>query len=339
MPEIYLPGKIIFGRNKIDEFRPEGCEHAILICDSDVFQSRGFLEKIKNQSTKIISHVSTVVNSDIHRLYTQASDIFFEKEADLIIAAGSAAAIDCGMLLSHESRVKFTAIPCGGACAMTDFETSKYYSYCHSPDTIVLDPAVISCMPSGMVAYDGLACFSYAIDALKNTDNIITKSFAIDGAVGILKNIIPAYRGDITALERLLYSMYFSVVAHRNSADLENSYLSKASRFFADFGYPRSSVCALIIPNIMENEEFELRESLYEIALKSGIAREHDYPEYAVSKLIEEVRKMQASLSIPRAVSGFGLNENEFQNKKSSTSVSDDLLDLCYYGSFKFVKL
>lgn len=339
MPEIYLPEKIIFGKDKIKEFRPEGCEHAILICDSDIFQNRGFLETIKIKSTKIISHVSVVVNQNIFELYNAATEVFFSKEADLIVAAGSSAAIDCGMLLSHESKAKFAAIPCCGTCGMTDFESGEYYSYRHSPNTLLLDPSIISCVPSGMVAYDGLASFSYAIDTLENSDNIITKSFAVQGAVGILKNLIPAYRGDILALERLMYAMYFAVAAHRNGADLENSDLSKVSKFFADFGYPRSSVCALIVPNIMENKENELRESLFEIAKRTGLAHGDDDPAFAVTRLIDEVRKIQASVGIPRAVSGFGLSDSEYQTKKSNTSVPDDLLDLCYYGSFKFMKM
>lgn len=339
MPEINLPEKIIFGKDTINDFRPESCEHAILICDSEVLLERGFLDLIKTKSTMIISHVSVVVNNNIFELYSQASEIFFEKEADMIIAAGSAAAIDCGMLLSREGRTKFTAIPCCGACGMTDFEGSGYYSYRHSPDTVILDSSVISCMPSGMVAFDGMACFAYAVDALKSADNIIIRDLALAGAAGILNNIIAAYRGNITALEKLMYAMYFSVVAHRNGADLEGSVLSRTSSFFAQFGYQRPSVCAVIIPTVMEDAEFDFRSCLYDISVKAGFAREDDYPDFAVAELIDRVRKIQASLSIPRAISGFGLNENEYLNKKSSTSVSDDLLDLCYYGSFKFMKL
>lgn len=339
MPEIHLPKQIIFGKNQINEFSPDGCEHAIIICDSDIIQNRGFLEKIKIQGTKIISHVSIVVNSNVHELYKHASDTFFEKDVELIIAAGSGSAIDCGMLLSHQSKASFTAIPCCSACAMTDFEHDDYYSYRHSPDTIILDPSIISCIPSATVAYDALACLAFAVDALKEPDNIITKSFAIDGANGILKNIIPACRGNITALERLLYSMYFAVVAHRNAVDPERSELSRVSKFFAAFGYPRSSVCSVIVPEIADCNKAVLKDSLYEIALKSGIANGYDYPEFAVEKLIEQIRKIQALLRVPRSISGFGLNENEYRNKKSSTNVADDLLDLCYYGSFKFVKL
>ncbi len=339
MPEIHLPEKIVFGKDSLKKFCPSGCEHAIIVCDSDVIVHQGFLEIIKNESNKIISQVSIVVNNNIGELYNLASEEFFRKDADLIIAAGSASAIECGMLLSHEGKARFTAIPCCSACGMTDFEHGDFFSYRHSPDTVVLDPAIIACVPSGTVAYDGMACFSFAVDALKHCDNIITRSFAVQGAVGILKNIIPASRGVVSALERLMYAMYFAVVAHRNASMASKSLLSKTSGFFSGFGYPRSSVCAVIIPDIMEEEEFQMRSGLCQIAVESGIAHIDDYPEFAVSKLIDRVRKIQAQLSIPRSVSGFGLNENEYRSRKSVTTVSDDLLDLCYYGSFKFMKM
>ncbi len=214
MPEIYLPEKIIYGKNTLRDFRPEACDHAILICDSDVFINRGFLDFIKTKSTKIIAQLTVLVNPNVNELYRAASEAFFENEAELIIAAGSASVIDCGMLLSQESGADFTAIPVCGASGITDFEHRGYYSYRHSPNTLILDPSAIECMPSGAIAYDGLAAFAYAVDTLLNVDNILTRSLAVHGAVGVLNNIIPACRGDISALEKLMYAMYFSVAAH-----------------------------------------------------------------------------------------------------------------------------
>ena len=109
MPEIYLPEKIIFKKNVLNEFSPDVCNHALLICDSESMQNSGTVEMLKNKSTMIISHVSVVVNKNINVLYNEASDIFIDNEAELVIATGSGAAIDCGMLLSYQSGAKFTA--------------------------------------------------------------------------------------------------------------------------------------------------------------------------------------------------------------------------------------
>ena len=339
MPEIYLPQKIVFERNALEHFSSGNAEKIIFICDSEILINRGTAELIKNRCLQRSSDVQTVFDTNLNSLYNRASEAFFSHEADLIIAAGTAGAIDCGMLISHESGADFTAIPCCCASSMTDFETGNYYSYRHSPSTLILDPKLIEFMPSVSVAYDALAALAYAIDTLVLTENIITKSLAIHGATGIFKSIIPACRGDIPSLEKLMYSMYFAVAAHRNSKEIEKSYLSRVSCFFSDFGYSKSSVCALILPNIIEYEENAIRNGLFEIAQAVGITRDDDDPSFATIKLIDEIRKIQARLGVPRAVSGFNLTETAYQSRRIHSDIPDDILDLCYYGSFRFMKL
>ena len=339
MPEIQLPQKIIFEKNAIEHFSFKRVERTILICDSEIIKNRGTLELLENRCRKHSAQVRTVFSTDVRELYNLASEEFFLDEAELIVAIGSAAAIDCGMLLTNESGADFTAIP--GCCAstMTDFENGEYFSYRHSPTTLVLDPSTIEHTPSSTVAYDALAAFAYAVDTLSSTDNIITRSLAIHGAVGIYKSIIPAFRGEIASLDKLMYSMYFSVAAHRNAKGIEKSCLSRVSRFFADFGYVKNSVCAVTIPNIMEYEESAVRRGLFEIATAVGLAQDDDDPSFATIKLIDEIRRIQARLGIPRAISGFNLNENAYQTRRIHSNIPDELLDLCYYGSFKFMKL
>ena len=339
MPEIYLPEKIIFERNVLDKFSPEEAERAILISDSEILKNRGTLDKLLNKSMRMISQVNLIVNTNVYELYRQAAEIFYSGEIDLIVAIGSSAVIDCGMLLSHQSRAKFTAIPCCSACSMTDFEADRYHHYRHSPNTVILDPALTECLPSGMIAYDAMSSFAYAVDTVASNDNIIVRNLAIHGAVEIYRNIIPAYRGNITAIEKLLYAMYFAVAAHRNFAEAGNSYLNRVSSFFSEFGYSKSSVCALVFPNIAEYDENLFRNGLFETAKAVGIAKDDDDPYYANTELIDRMRKLQASVGIPRAVSGFNLTENAYQSRKIHSNIPDTLLDLCYYGSFKFMKL
>ena len=339
MPEIHLPQKITFEKNAIEHFTFKRVERTILICDSEIIKNHGTLERLENRCQKNSTQVSTVFNTNVHELYNLASEEFFLDEAELIVAIGSAAAIDCGMLLTNESGADFTAIPCCCASTMTDFENGEYFSYRHSPTTLVLDPLLIEHLPSVTIAYDALAALAYAVDTLSSTDNIITRSLAIHGAVGIYKSIIPACRGEIASLEKLMYSMYFSVAAHRNAKGIENSYLSRVSSFFADYGYGKNSVCAVVIPNIMEYEEASIRHGLFEIATAVGIAHNDDDPSFATVKLTDEIRRIQAKLGIPRAISGFNLNENAYQTRRIHSNIPDDLLDLCYYGSFKFMKL
>lgn len=339
MPEIYLPKKIIFKKNVLNEIRTESCSHALLISDSEALQNYGTIENLRLRISKSVPDVTVIINPDVQSLYSGAAEAFFSREAELIVAIGSASAIDCGMILSYESNAEFTAIPCCCASALTDFESGGYYTYRHSPDTLILDPALIEKMPSGTIAYDGIASLAYAIDTLNFTDNTITRSLALHGAIGILKNIVPAYRGDIPALEKLMYSMYFSVASHRNAKGVENSLLSRTCKFFSLHGYSKASVCAVILPDIIEAEGEKLQDILSELAVTSGVSRTTDSKAFSSIMMTEKIRHISASLDIPRAISGFGLKPLEFHKSKQNSDIPESILDQCYYGGFKFMKL
>lgn len=339
MPQILMPKKIIYGSNALDKIRPERFEHTIIISDGGFLESRGFIHSVQNRIKRIASHIDTVINPNIDELYRLAAEIHIADEIDCILAIGSAAVIDCGMILSNESGAEFIAVPVSAACGMTDFESGNYFDYRKSPDCIVLDPALMHCASSGTIAYDGLACLGYAIDALCQTDNSVIQSIAYNGAVGILRNIISAFRGNMDVLEKLMYSMYLAVAAHRNTDEASTSLLTGVCDFFSEYGYPRNSICAVCVPSIIEYESDLLKAPLAHMAEELNVSYPHDSTDTAAAKMLDEIRRIQAALSVSRSVSGFGLSLSDYNAKKSDSGVPSDLLDLCFHGSFKFVRL
>lgn len=339
MPQLLMPGKIIYGKNSLDKIRPERPDHTILISDGGFLESRGFIHSAENRLKRVSSRVSIIINSNVHELYRKASEIYFSDEADCVVAIGSGAVIDCGMLLAKESNAEFIAVPVSSACAMTDFETGRYFDYRRSPDCIILDTALMNCVSSGTIAYDGLACFAFAMDAICETNNAIIKSLALDSAAGILSNIIPAFRGNMDALERLMYSMYMAVAAHRNTSGAEKSLHTGISEFFGSFGYPKTSVCAVCIPALIEYSSEMLTDVLCRLSHTLNIGNGAESKSFSAAKMLDEIRRIQASLSVPRSISGFNLSSDDYNSAKNNSAVPVDLLDLCYYGSFKFVKL
>lgn len=339
MPQLLMPNEIIYGKNSLDKIRPSRREHTIIISDGGFLESRGFIHTAENRIKRVCARVSTIINGNVHELYRTAAENYFADEADCITAIGGASVIDCGMLLASESGAEFIAVPVSSACAMTDFENGKYFSYRHSPDCVVLDPNLMHCVSSGTVAYDGLACFAYAADALCESENQIIRSIASDAASGILRNIVPAFRGDMESLEKLMYAMYLAVAAHRNTRHADASLLTGLSEFFGGFGYPKTSVCAVCIPSVTEFASDVLGDELQRLSAVLGISHSDDSRDIAAAKMLDEIRRIQASLSVPRSISGFGLSSEDYNAGKSQSGVPSDLLDLCYYGSFKFVKL
>ncbi|MCQ2485430.1 MAG: iron-containing alcohol dehydrogenase [Clostridia bacterium] len=339
MPQLLMPGKIIYGKNSLDKIRPERREHTIIISDGGFLETRGFIHSIENRIKRVSARVTTIINGNVHELYRMAAENYFSDEADCIVAIGSGAVIDCGMLLAQESNAEFIAVPVSSACAMTDFENGRYFDYRKSPDCIILDTALMNCVNSGTIAYDGLACFAYAMDAMCESSNAIIQSLAFDSAAGILSNIVSAFRGNMDALEGLMYSMYIAVAAHRNTAGAETSLLTGISNFFGTFGYPKLSVCAVCIPSLIDYSSEMLTDVLCRMSRTLNISRSDDSNSFAAAKMLDEIRKIQASLSVPRSISGFSLSSDDYNSAKINSTLPVDLLDLCYYGSFKFVKL
>ena len=339
MPELLMPKKIIYGKNSLNKIQTERREHALIISDGDFLESRGFIHTADSRLKKRSARVSLITNSDAQELYRQTAELHFADEIDSITAIGGAAVIDCGMLLSKESGAEFIAVPSSSACGMTDFETGRYYSYRYSPDCVILDPLLMHCTGSGSTAYDGLCCLAYAMDSLSENSNPIIHSIAYDAAKGILRNLSPAFRGNMYSLERLMYSMYLAVAAHRNTSQTESSLFTKTAEFFSQFGYSKHAVLAVCLPAVAEYEKELLEKELFWLAVDSDIAHSDEDISFVTVKMLDELRSIQASLGIPKSISGFGLNNDEYSREKEKSEIPSDLLDLCYNGSFKFLKI
>lgn len=334
-----MPKRIVYGKNSLDKIKTERHEHTVIITDGGFLESRGFIHTIESRVKKTSSQVHLLINSNPQELYHQTAELYFTDEIDSIVAIGGASVIDCGMLLSKESESEFIAVPAGSACGITDFENGRYYNYRNSPDCVILDPELMNCVGSGSIAYDGMCCLAYAMDSLSENSNSIIHTLAYDGAKGIIRNIIPAFRGNMYSLERLMYSMYLAVAAHRNTKHAESSLFTKTAEFFSDFGYSKTAVLAVCLPSIAEYEKEMLEKELFWLAVDNDIARTDDGKDFVTAKMLDELRSIQASLSIPRSISGFSLNTDDFNKEKLKSSVPTDLLDLCFNGSFKFVKM
>lgn len=335
MPEIFLPQKIAFGKDSLKDFSVKDYNNLLILSDGDESYNH-YLLSMEKALAKMISQPQLVVKKNRVDLLGEATEKINQYETDLIVAFGTAELIDTAMLLSYRTGADFVAVPTCSACAMTDFGDEKYSVYRKSPVAVVLDPQLVTIADSQRLAYDASSCLAYAIDTVLQCDNTVVYNIARDGAVGIMKNIIPAFRGEIGARENLFYSMYFSVAAHRNIKTLSASPVEKITKFFAQFGCSKQSVAAMCIPNVMESYYSSAYAEIWRAISDEKI--QHTDEECA-KLLIEKIRSVFASLSIPRSVKAFGVDESEYKSLRDSSGVPQDLFDLCFYGSFKFIKL
>lgn len=336
MHEIHLPGKIIFGSDSSERLSNGEFGSVLIISDGGLPEFINKLNELAKKMSQQIPQIKTIVEPNIEKLYELSISYISAFEVDRIIAIGSATLIDTAMLLSYQSGVGFSAVPCFSSCAMTDFDAASYKTYRKTPCETVLDSDLAMYIDSGTIAYDAFSCFAYAVDALISCNSSVIFSLATISAADILNNVVGAYRGNCKAIQKLQYSMYCAVLAHRNMLSLGNSVLEDVTAFFSQLDLTKRTVAAICIPEILNYYRTDV---FNEIARSVGLCRAGEAASDSVEKLIERVRSTQAAINIPRCIGAVRPDRELFKAFAENSHLPNELLDLCYNGSFKFMKL
>ena len=335
MPEITLPQKIIFGDNSMIKYADQcNFESVLIISDGGIPENLGLINEFCDSISKHIPIVKYITESNFEKLIDDATKTISNDETDRIIAIGSATLIDCAALLSYQCGVKFSAIPYLSACAATDFSEANYAVYRKMPTEVVLDPNFASFMPSAAIAYDSFSCFAYAVDSLLYGNNQ-NASPALTSAADILNNSVGAYRGNRKLIQKLQYSMYTSVLTFYNTFSASTP-LKDITSFFSLLGVSSQVSAAICIPEIMDYYRSELPPELCKAV---GLYRSGESFTDSIDRLIARVRSVQASLGIPRNIHAICTDTEIYKAFCENSHVPGELLDLCYNGSFRFMKL
>lgn len=336
MSEIYLPQRIIFGDESVKAFAQSGFESILIISNGGLPEKQGILKEFEQTLREKIPNVECIIGQSFGEIRDGAIKHISSCDIDRIIAVGSAELIDSAMLLSYQSGVDFAAVPYFSSCSMTDFDEARYRTYRKSPSETVLEPEFTKYIDSGAVAYDAFSCFGYAVDAMISCENSVIFSLALTGASEILNNIVGAYRGNCKSLQKLQYSMYCAVLAHRNMLSLNDSILDDATGFFAQLGISKQTSAAICIPELIDLYKSDI---FVELCRAVGLCRSGEAPSDSVERLTNRVRSVQAALNIPRCIAAIRPERDIYKAFCENTHISRDILDVCYNGSFNFMKL
>ncbi|HAX83827.1 MAG TPA: hypothetical protein DCY15_04970, partial [Ruminococcaceae bacterium] len=118
--------------------------------------------------------------------------------------------------------------------------------------------------------------------------------------------------------------------------DLVDSMLNEVTSFFAKLGIKKQTAAAICIPDYLEHNRCD---ALGELARQVGLFRSGEDVSFSVDRLIERVRRIQASLNIPRSIGAVYSDRELYSAFCENTHLPSELLDTCFYGSFKFMKL
>lgn len=336
MSEIFLPQKIIFGENAVKKYADGGFEHVLMLSDKAEPAYSQLIGDIRTEFSEKIPCISSLISNNIDYLRSQAISHISRSQPDRITAVGSAAVIDAAMLISYQTGVEFSAIPFFSSCAMTDFDEANYRTYRKSPCETVLAEDFIKYVNSDTVAYDAFSCFAYAVDSLISCDNTVIFSLALMSAADILNNAVGAYRGNRKSIQKLQYSMYYAILAHRNMLSLSSSVVDDVTSFFSRLGISKQAAAAICIPEIMD---YYRNDIFTEISRATGLYRSGEAQSDTIDKLTERVRTIRAALNIPRCIGAVLPDAEVFRAFAENSHLPNELLELCYNGSFRFMKL
>lgn len=237
------------------------------------------------------------------------------------------------------SKTKMVAIPTTSGtgsevtsfAVITDKVKNKKYplaDYELTPDVAIIDPDLVMSLPKSVTADTGLDVLTHALEAYVSvmasdyTDGLSEKAVEL-----VFKYLREAYNnGDNKIAREKMHNA--STIA---GMSFTNAFLgvchSMAHKVGAEFHMPHGRINAILLPYVVKYNatkptkfvswpkyEFFIADRKYaEMAKRLGFKA--DTVEEGVNSLIEEIKKLNADLNIPKSFKEAGVNETEFLAK------------------------
>lgn len=332
-----FPQKIYSGIDSTEKIFDKDYESVLIISDGILSHRSGTLLKLKRKFDSTFTRCEIIISEKADELFDNAKRYAESHLPEAIIAIGDGKTLDCGCAVSKLCDIPFVCVVETLPSALTEFDTLDLFLYKNSPDICILDPVFITNSDSAKTAYEALGTACLALECATLCKSRYIKSLALKSFCEIYKNILPAYRGEISARENLCYAMYTAHTAFLNSFEYSWESISfRISSFFSKWNSEKISSLAVCITSI---SEYLYENNPEDFSIIAKTLQLTPLKEIASSFLIEEIRRIQATLSIPFALRNFMINEEEFLKSCSELSEEDrDIAGRCFYGSATFIK-
>lgn len=338
MSYLYFPQKVISGIDSFEKIFDKDYESVLIISDGNLSQKSGSLLKLKRKFDAILTRNETIISDDSNELFDKAKKYAEVHMPEAIIAIGDGKTLDCGRAVSKLCEIPLATITETLPTALTDFDTLDMFLYKSPADISIIDPSFINISDSSKIAYEALGIGCLALESAVRSEDRYISALAEKSFYEIYKNIMPAYRGEISARENLLIAMTGAYTSFINSFEYSwQSACFRIASFFSKWSNNRISTLAVCFPSVAEylyendkNSRFSLLAKGLDITPLSEIA-----PMY----LNEEIRRIQATTAVPFALKNFLIDEDDFTASCNEISDEDkDLFYRCYYGNITFIK-
>ena len=214
---------------------------------------------------------------------------------------------------------------------ITDKNQNKKYplaDYELTPDVAIVDPDLVMSLPKTITADTGMDVLTHAIESyVSNMASDYTDGLAEKAAELVFKNIREAYNNGSNkeAREKMHNASTIAGMAFTNAFLGINH--SLAHKIGAEFHLPHGRINAILLPYVirynsqMPTKFVSFPKYEYFIADQkyADLSRRMNFPAYTneegVNSLIEEIKKLNNDLNIPKSFKEAGIDEQEFLAK------------------------
>ena len=236
-------------------------------------------------------------------------------------------------------KAKMVAIPTtsGTGSEVTSFavitdkiQNKKYplADYELTPDVAIVDPDLVMSLPKSITADTGMDVLTHAIESyVSNMASDYTDGLAEKAVELVFKNIREAYNNGSNkeAREKMHNASTIAGMAFTNAFLGINH--SLAHKIGAEFHLPHGRINAILLPYVirynsqMPTKFVSFPKYEYFIADQkyADLSRRMNFPAYTneegVNSLIEEIKKLNNDLNIPKSFKEAGIDEQEFLAK------------------------
>ncbi len=214
---------------------------------------------------------------------------------------------------------------------ITDKKLSKKYPLADcelTPDVAIVDPDLVMSLPKSITADTGMDVLTHAIEAyVSNMASDYTDGLAEKAVELVFQNLRTAWEqgNNAHAREKMHNASTIAGMAFTNAFLGINH--SLAHKIGAEFHLPHGRINAILLPYVIAYNaskptkfvsfpkyEYFIADQKYAI-----LAKKLDLPastvEEGVQSLIDEIKKLNADLHIPKSFQEAGINEEEFMAK------------------------
>ncbi len=214
---------------------------------------------------------------------------------------------------------------------ITDKTQNKKYplaDYELTPDVAIVDPDLVMSLPKSITADTGMDVLTHAIESyVSNMASDYTDGLAEKAVELVFKNIREAYNNGSNkeAREKMHNASTIAGMAFTNAFLGINH--SLAHKIGAEFHLPHGRINAILLPYVirynsqMPTKFVSFPKYEYFIADQkyADLSRRINFPAYTneegVNSLIEEIKKLNNDLNIPKSFKEAGIDEQEFLAK------------------------